>query len=433
MGIRDFVMAQPLFDAHEHLVSIPEAARYKWSLADLSGYALADLESVAGPRRPTDPPPVAADSPEYPAWYFSQWARTRNTAYCRAVERASRDLFGVEWRLENLPALRRKIEELILPDVPRWYAETLSKNAGIAWAIKDNICLPQEAADGLYPPCVRFAHRDQEMLLLRNREVVARRERQWGRSIHTLDQLVAAWMESISACLATGKVTCFKIGVAYYRSLEFANATHADAERAFNRLMTLEPGPINDYSELLLRQPCCGGEELLPLHDYLTHAYIRRATEESKPIQIHTGYLASNWLDLRNINPIQLVPLFTRYRGARFDLFHSGWPYQEVMATLGKHYPNVWVNMCWSWAMAASSMERALDLFLDAVPYHKIFAFGADTMTPFAAYGYAMQAREGIARVLEARIVRGDMDEPFARDVARRIMLDNGVEFHGLK
>ena len=430
-NIRGFVMAQPLFDAHEHLTTLPEFAETGLTLEAMAGYANADIVTARGPRQPGDPPPPKADDPEFPRYFFDAWENTRNTGYCQAVERACKDIFGVEFSLEDHEALRRRIEEIVSPDPKKWYMDTLQNKAKVKWAIKDSINMPEQVGDGLYPDSVRVNYRDDPLLCIRSRDDISEREERWKRSIHSLDDLLDGLNQSISDCLATGKVTCFKIGLAYQRNLMFEKAARADAERAFNRLMVPGPGETHNRDASIV-SPRRSSDEMRPLHDFLTHQYIRRATDERLPIQIHTGYLAGNWNQMANVNPLQLTSLFLTYPRTRFDLFHSGWPYQEIMAALGKHYPNVWVNMAWSWAMNPISMERALDTFLDAVPHNKVFAFGADTVTPFTTYAYAQQAREGIARVLERRIARGDMDEALARTVARAIMLENGEEFHGL-
>ena len=78
------------------------------------------------------------------------------------------------------------------------------------------------------------------------------------------------------------------------------------------------------------------------------------------------------------------------------------------------------------------TMERALDARLDGVPCNKTIGFGGDTRHPVCAYGYAMQAREGIARALVGRVQRGAMEEEFAREAARAILLTNGCELHRL-
>ena len=430
--IHEFVMAQPLFDTHEHLCPMADAAETLSTPNGVGGYANADLETARGPCPLDAPPPPAPHTPEFTKYFFDAWTLARNTGYCQAIERACPELTGHEFTRDNWSAIKASISEQITPDPAAWYVETLRDKAGVKWAIKDSINLPGQAADGLYPEFVRFNYREDELLVLLSRSQVAAHEVRWQRAIHSLDQLVDGLMASISQCLATGKVTCFKIGVAYSRDLTFANATRHDAERAFNRLMSVRHGERDEPALTPAKYARLSGRQLRPLHDYLTHQYVRRATDEGLPIQIHTGYLAGNYSELGNINPLQLTPLLRQYPRTRFDLFHAGWPYHDLLGTIGKHYPNAWINLCWAWTMSPVSMEHALDSWLDSVPYSKIFAFGGDTTTPFTTYAYAMQARAGIARVLDRRIARGAMDAALARAVARAIMLENGEAFHAL-
>jgi hypothetical protein len=53
-------------------------------------------------------------------------------------------------------------------------------------------------------------------------------------------------------------------------------------------------------------------------------------------------------------------PVLERYREVRFDLFHAGWPYSELLGAIGKAFPNVYLNMCWAWGMNPAQMERIL-------------------------------------------------------------------------
>ena len=219
-------------------------------------------------------------------------------------------------------------------------------------------------------------------------------------------------MQLSTYCLATGKITSIKIGLASNRDLDFGYPSKSEAEQVFNRMMYLERGEkvLRSYERLGkkfgedMAIPVLSSTDLRPLHDYLVHVYIQRAGDEDMPVQVHTGYLHGIQRDLRNINPMQLVPLLLRYKNTRFDLFHAGWPYTEELGAIGKNFPNVWISLCWAWAMNPISVERALESWLDCVPYNKIIGFGGDTKHPLEVYGYAMQAREGLARVLEKRI-----------------------------
>lgn len=428
-SIRDFVFAQPVFDGHEHLWSLPEFAKEKQTYASIGGYAGADLLVARGPRPPAEENLPAVDDPGHQTAWFAAWRAARNTGYCRATEFACRDLLGLDYTEENADAIGAKLNALKAADPAAFYHDVLRQKAAVRWAIKDAINSPAGVADGQYPfDLVRLNYRDDDLLTIRTVDGLLDRERRWNKSIHSLDDLVDGLRQSMSACFATGRVTAVKIGVAYRRKLDFTNAAKADAERAFGRLV--ERGSGRPEGSLSAAQP--SDAELRPLHDYLTHQFVRHATDEDKVVQIHTGYLAGVFNDLRNIDPLGLVPLLLTHRTTRFELFHAGWPYHDVLGTMGKHYPNVWPSMVWAWTMNPVTMERALDAWLDGVPYTKIVGFGGDTHHPVCTYGYAMQAREGIARVLEARLDRGVMDLALARDAARAILLTNGCELHKL-
>jgi len=110
-GIRDFVFDQAIFDGHEHLWTLPEFAKEQ-TYASICGYAGADLLVARGPRPPADEnlPPV--DKPEHKSAYFAAWRLARNTGYCRATERACRDLLGLEHTEENADAITAKLNAL---------------------------------------------------------------------------------------------------------------------------------------------------------------------------------------------------------------------------------------------------------------------------------------------------------------------------------
>ncbi len=212
----------------------------------------------------------------------------------------------------------------------------------------------------------------------------------------------------------TGNMVAFKMGIAYQRNIRFENTSFETARRIFDELLT-DKTP-----------------DLTPLQDYIAHYVIQLAEEFKRPLQIHTGHLAGNWHDVRNSNPADLIPLFLRYRNVRFDVFHASWPFSEFIASVGKTFPNVWLDMCWAWAMNPVQMERTLDEWLACVPNNKIFGFGGDTWNPFSMIGYAEQARKGIANVLEKKVSTGEYDLETARFVAERIMHKNAEEFFGI-
>ena len=168
------------------------------------------------------------------------------------------------------------------------------------------------------------------------------------------------------------------------------------------------------------------------LGDYMFHRLIQRAADEGLPVQIHTGYLAGNWAPLTGIQALHLIPILDKYRTVRFDLFHASWPWASELGAMAKNWPNVWADLCWAWTMNPAESERALSEWLDGVPHNKIFAYGADTRLPWCNVGYSLQAKIGVARVLENKIAAGYYSEETAREVAGCLLLHNGEEFFGL-
>ncbi len=432
--IRDFVMEQPLFDTHTHLRPYHVFAEQPHHFSSFISYGVSDIKTAEGPQPLAREPLENISAADYTARFFEAWRSSRLTSYSRAVERAVRDLLGLEFVEENAEAINKRLAGIKGDDPSSWHDEIL-KNANIACVINDcSANMPGQVAEGNYPALFRFNYRDDDLLGLTSRDDVLEREIRWNRSIFGLDDLVEGLMQSITDCLSTGKFTSFKIGLAYRRGLRYDEPTKHQAEKAFIRLMNTEPETPHSWEpERMSAHPLLSGKQLRPLQNYLIHQFVRRAADQDLGIQIHTGYVSGLYNDLRNINPLELVPLLKRYPRARFDLFHAGWPYHEILGAIGKHYPNVWLNLCWAWSVSAISAARALDTWLDCVPHCKIFAFGSDTFTPIVVHGFSIQAREGIASVLQQKMDRGDMDMALAKDVARAIMLENGARFHGLR
>ena len=433
--IAEWVMKQPLFGAHAHICPVTEWAATPPHFSSISGYADADLVTAAGPLGigETALPPV--DDKKFAGRFFELWRASRFTGYCRATETACRDLLGLEFTEDNAEAIGEALGRLIGRSPKASYTRILTKKANLRWMIKDSVNLPEQTVESLYPSAfIRLNYRDDGLLAMHSRQDVVEREDLWKRSLHSVCDLVEGLNDSISACIKTGKITCFKIGLPYWRDLDFREPSLHDAETAFSRLMNVRPGTTLDTGtgSAVRHISRAAAEELRPLQDYLVHRYARRAEAENLPIQVHTGYLAGNSGVLNNIRVMDMVPFIIRYPRVRFDLFHAGWPYTEEHAVIGKEFPNVWLNLCWAWTMNPATMERALDSWLASVPHTKIFAYGGDTGSPVCEYGYAVQARTGIGRVLQRWIDRGDMSAADAREVAADIMLRNGCRFHGL-
>jgi hypothetical protein len=101
---------------------------------------------------------------------------------------------------------------------------------------------------------------------------------------------------------------------------------------------------------------------------------------------------------------------------------------------LGKGFPNVWLNLCWTHIISQRFAMAGLAEAIDLIPTNKLLAFGGDYTVPVEkAYGHLEMAREDVARVLAERIEEGQMTEAQALAIARLWFFDNAVELYRLK
>jgi predicted TIM-barrel fold metal-dependent hydrolase len=425
-AIRDYVMQHDLFCHHDHHQSYAafDADREDYTFDSLLGYAWADLTTAAGPRAHTGETSRQAIERLWPA--------IRLTGYGRAVDLGCRALFGLPYAPEHFDAITEALQGAIrgrtAAEVYTYFVHEKARNR---WTIHDSIDpvgSPERLDPTQFPDSYRSAFRMDSLFSIADDEPIDTLERFTGRSIHTLDQMVDALNAAIDRAATTGRLAALKIGMAYGRDLTVGDPTHHEAELAFNRIRNRKHfwGGIQQEGAAV---DAAAGRAL---GDYLFHAYIRRAADDDLPVQIHTGYLAGNWGSLNGTPASRLIPIFNRYRTVRFDIFHASWPWTSELGAIGKNYPNVWLDMCWAWAMNPGQSARALAEWLDCVPFTKIFAYGADTRLPWCNMGYSLQAKEGIARVLETKIDEGLYDLATAQEVADHIMLRNGEEFFGL-
>jgi hypothetical protein len=198
---------------------------------------------------------------------------------------------------------------------------------------------------------------------------------------------------------------------AYTRTLRWQERGDDEAARAL--ALVLAGSEVEEATRLVLGDWCWArGVEL--------------AIEHNLPFKLHTGHHAGtgsmpiDWVRAGN-----LCPLLARYPDACFVLMHIAYPYSDELVSIAKHYPNVWVDLCWAWSIDPYSSTDFVRRFLHAVPSNKLFAFGGDTFWPTSAVAYSIQARHGLQRALEAEIAEGHLSEQEAITVARRLMRDN--------
>ena len=425
--IRAEIESIPLIDTHEHILSEKTRLSQKidlFSWFDL--YAAHDDLVSAGLPRQSMGLLVDIDKPLDERWadFTSFWKYTRTTGYGRVLLLAARDLFDIpDINETTYQELSKKISAA---NRKGWYQHVLKERANIDLAILNLLAvdpIPLEEVDHhFFTPVVAT----KPFLEICNLATLEALEHETSVAINSLDDLLKAMDVTFQRAVSAG-VVGIKVDVAYYRSLHFERVTKADAERVFNQLKLY---PLLGVPGKAL--PSVSWKVAKPLQDYLMHLVVHRAIELNLPIQLHTGFQAGNGNFLVNSHPLHLVNLLIEYPDARFILFHAGYPYQSEMATLGKCFPNVYVDMCWLYAISPWVARQTLHEWIETVPANKIFAFGGDYNFVEAAYAHARIARDNLSKVLAEKVETGYLTEDEAVMLAHQMLHDNALQLYHL-
>jgi len=211
------------------------------------------------------------------------------------------------------------------------------------------------------------------------------------------------------------KAVCVKNSQAYARTLYYEDVPYEEARALFDK-------PSSHLTP----------SEAKKIQDFMFHWIIQKSIEYDLPIQIHTGYLAGTGNVLDNGQPVKLNNLFLKYPGAKFVLFHGGFPWTGEFAALGKMFPNVFLDLVWLPQISREEAVHALDVMLDCVPYNKFF-WGGDCSLIEESTGSLEFAKDVVSEVLANRVERGLLTEDLAFKIIDRIFRENAIEVFKLK
>jgi predicted TIM-barrel fold metal-dependent hydrolase len=111
-----------------------------------------------------------------------------------------------------------------------------------------------------------------------------------------------------------------------------------------------------------------------------------------------------------------------------------GVPYVHECGFLGKNYPNVYLNLCWSHIIAPEMIVRAIAEMLDYVPTNKVFGFGGDFLyNPEQTWGALQIAKENLSEVFARKVERGMMGVDEAEEILRLWLYENPAKAYGLQ
>jgi predicted TIM-barrel fold metal-dependent hydrolase len=402
------IVTTPLIDTHEHL---RKEAEYVENGPDVltdifDNYLISDL-AVAGATwealnrlRDSKDPDLAGRF----AGIRTAWEACGHTGYGEAVRWIARNVYGMDeitpGSLEAAQEANRRLRQ------PGERLRLLKEVANLDHVQVDDFqwaCLPDASGPDFFfydLSWAGFASGD-----VKPEEI----HQETGIGVKDLVTLRAA-MEAIFAKYAPCAIAV-KTQHAYRRTLLWRERDEADVARVL---------------EKRLRGDDLTTDEALCLGDWGIARGVELAAQHNLPVKIHTGYYAgSGNMPVERIRAGHLTALLTRYPQTRFVLMHIAYPYSNEMVALAKHYPNVYVDMCWAWSIDPYSAGDFVRRMIHAAPAHKLFAFGGDTFWPNSAVAYAFQARKWLTRALSQEVADGLLTEKEAMALATRWMRTN--------
>ena len=405
----------PFVDTHEHLVEeerrtgwtkpAPLLPCNDWALL-FSHYLNSDLLVAGMPAR--DYAAFAApDTTTSRKWSLLEpwWPAVKHTGYGRAVRLAIERLYGVpELDARSVHRVAEAYGRMVKPG---FYDNVLRQHALVESCQVNSL----EAT---------FMESRQPLLLMQDLSIIAfgAGSANWrtftdGDGSKAGD--LAGWHRVIDHYFKRygPYAVAAKTQVAYQRRLDFEDVPAEQAAEPFRKLVAGEP---------------VTPEQRKAVDDHLFWYCVRKATAADLPVKLHTGYYAGqNSMPLGRVaqNPADVAEVLRRAPDTTFVLMHMGYPCQEQILALAKHYANVVVDLCWAWIISPTATARFVRDFLVTAPANKLLTFGGDYIPVEPVVGHAAIARQGLARALESAVQEGWMSLAEAAELVPLLMNGN--------
>ena len=415
-AIGEKIWATPFIDTHEHLIE--ESRRIAGPHPD-DPFLPCDDWAYLFHHYTRDDLAVAGMEPDASHSFFSMelspqekwelfapyWPRIRHTGYGRAVLLTVQRLFNVEDIAANTV---EQITQQMRHGVRKgFYQHIIRECANISLcqvqSLEHTFCKTE------YP---ELLYQDINTAPLSSDLNLPRLRRETGLPVTSLQGCYDAihwYFEQYGQ-----QAVAIKNASAYSRRLDYAAVPTAEAERLFTR-------HIADENAL-------DATELKALQDHLWRYCVDKATEYQLPVKLHTGYYAGTWrmpLARVSMNLPDLCTVLQDYPDTNFVLMHIAYPYQDEMIAVAKQYPNVYVDLCWSWIINPLATLRFVKEFLAAVPWNKLLTFGGDYYSVETIVGHAEIARYGLSQALSQLVAEEWLTEGEALDLVEPLMWRN--------
>lgn len=417
-SLRQKVLETPLIDTHEHLMNESERLKAGKSMDDtandwsflLSHYFDSDLV-VAGMSRADYDRFFSTALGPLEKWKLIEpfWPYAKHTGYGLNVRLALKEIYGIEDLTgESVPRLEEAYHAAIKPG---FYRHLLRDIGNI-----------ESCQVNRWP----FLESEQPDLLKSDLYISGMIEESWdpryAREAGVIVKNLDDWHRVIDYWIATygKKAVAVKSIMAYHRDLDCVRTPPEEAEKAFLKKLDKEP---------------LAPAEQKALEDHLFWHAVDRATEMGLPVKLHTGYYVGHGrMPLGRVrgNPAAISELCRQSPDTRFVFFHIGYPYYEEMISIAKHFPNAYMDMCWSWIINPLAAKDFLKKYLVTAPANKICVFGGDYIPVELIPGHAAIARQGIAQALSELVDENWLSLKDAMTLTDLIMHQNARKLYKL-
>jgi uncharacterized protein len=235
-----------------------------------------------------------------------------------------------------------------------------------------------------------------------------------GRS---LARFLGGFEERVGAAMERGVLALKSIAAARGGLWLFTESTQADRRRAFTNLDRAAQAERVDDAVLL---------------PFLVRRAAELAATRQVPLQLVTG-AGDEDVYLPHADPALLWPLLRDPRTEDCPVVLLGcYPYVGGAAHLAGTYPQVHMDLSPAIFLAEPIAARLVSEALGLCPPGKLLAGSGGRAHPESHWWGATVWRRALARVLRAEVGAGGLDEPAARDTARRILATNATRLYRL-
>jgi len=383
------VFSTPLIDTHEHIIEEkgrfignkhPHVRSDDWSMV-LSHYLDSDLR-VAGMTEKEYKDFFSGDGDPLQKWKIIEpyWPYVKNTGYGLAVTITLKELYGVDELSSNTVGIIQKGYENVRK--PGFYKYILRDICNIESCQVNNL-------EGK-----TFIESSMPDLLMQDISIVGMFSVSDFKSLSEPSGInvtnISDWYRVIDWWFDKygDKATAVKSQNAYARDINYYDVPAETAGKIFKN--KIENRQITEQEQKMLE-------------DHLFWYSVKKATACNLPVKLHTGYYAGfGYMPLSRLinNPGSATDLCKNAPDTRFVFMHICYPYYEEMIAAAKHWPNAYIDMCWSWILNPLAAKDFLKKYIVTAPLNKILTFGGDYIPVEPVTGHAKIARNGIAQAL---------------------------------